>query len=54
MTLSGKPDGQVQGHSDFKALLSRKGAQVGPMLQLNINRKPIYGDSNGTITFNFE
>ncbi len=28
-----------QGHPDFEAL-SRKAAQLGPMLLLNINRKP--------------
>ena len=44
--------GQIQGHSDFE-VLSRRGVKLGPMLPLNINRKP-YGESNSTMTFDLE
>ncbi len=41
-------ESQSQGHCQskyhrFRSLMSREGAQLGPMLLLNINRKPLWG-----------
>ena len=38
----------------FQSLISRKGAELGPILLLNISRKPYMGESNGTIKFDLE
>ncbi len=35
----------------FQSLITRKGVQLGPMLLLNMNRKP-YRKSNGTVSLN--
>ena len=38
----------------FQRLISCKGAELGPILLLTINRKPIYGQSNDTITVDLQ
>ena len=45
-------EGQIQGHSDFKSLISCRAAALGHMLPLDINRKAYLGSLMVCLHFN--